>query len=180
MGVLQIKDTGFQQMVLDLGIQSPLSGPFFGLEQVVRPVYVLGSSASVRTTTPPFKSADFIYQESANPIVGATWGLTPILPRGRYQFKLNYWVDNQDAATLMRIAFILATAAPVNQFIYTLDLVGNTGDGHNFFSRDMEFCADVLGDDWHAGWTHAGGNNILAGTVAGGIWFHKYADLPTI
>ena len=180
MGVLQIKDTGFQQMVSDLGVQSPLQGPFFGLEQVVRPVYLLGASAQVSATTARFESKNFNHQEFADPTVGTRFNVSPVLPRGRYQFKLNWFFLNPAATGFARIIFAIEDGVPANQFLYTLDLVGNTTNGRQFIMEQTEFTADILGDDWRTSWQVITAAVLTGATIGSGTWFGKYADLPTL
>lgn len=92
--LLQIKSQGFPEILTDLGIQSPLQGPFWGFESTVLPIVdVQKNTVRPLATTPydGFASAGVL----ATPAAGAFLAQTnAVLFRGAWAIQANVaWVN---------------------------------------------------------------------------------------
>lgn len=94
--LLPIRTQGFPSLINQLGIQSPLQGPFWGFESTIVPVYEIGSS-SVKSVGPPayrLEDSDTRGMKTA-PLAIDTLALIGSLnrpaQRGFYAYHIRFW-----------------------------------------------------------------------------------------
>lgn len=123
MPVLQIKSQGFPNLVQDLGVQSPLAGPFWGLETTVVPTYIVGASQPVPQLSTPYPFQNFDSSNSVNPLAGAVIARTVALERGRYNLEVEYWFSNAAASTFTFLVFQAHDAVGGTLQLWEFDLM---------------------------------------------------------
>lgn len=126
MTVLQIKSQGFPSLVNDLGVQSPLAGPFWGLETTVLPTYIIGASAPVPATSAPYPFINFAHGNALNPLAGAVIVRTEALPRGRYNLEIHYWFTNGSITETTFLVFQALDAAGGTAQLWQFDICTDT------------------------------------------------------
>lgn len=89
--LLQIKNQGFPSLLTQLGVQSPLQGPFWGFESTVVPTFVLGSyNLQENVGAFPYQVTDQASSTIINAGSQTQLLQSPGLPQGRYAIKINW------------------------------------------------------------------------------------------
>lgn len=127
MAILQVKSQGFPNLISDLGVQSPLQGPFWGLETITRPVYIVGASKPVPQTATPYPLQNFDYNLNVNPLAGTELAKTVALTRGRYNLEITYWFSNGGVSSNSRLLIHFSDALGGTIQFWDFDFISGTG-----------------------------------------------------
>lgn len=143
---LQIRSKGFPQLVADLGVQSPLQGPFWTISTLAMPVYLVGSSEPTSVGPQEYSLNDVTSAQVANPLGSSIIAQTAALDRGKYAIRIDYWFNNQTAATFSEL--LLTTSDPTlgTTQLVSLDLIGFPTIGHNVVQNTMEMGLEMPHD----------------------------------
>lgn len=150
--LLHIKSQGFPNVLNQLGIQSPLQGPFWGFESTVLPTYQIGCSSIQPTSVSPFKNIDqdtqgILVAPLAIDVIAYIGGAGYPLQRGFYAYEIDFWWVCTGAATSNQFALQFWDATKTTA--RDLTLVGLTGgstvppaSGQRQFRSTIEITAD--------------------------------------
>jgi len=139
---LQIKTQGFPSLIQELGIQSPLQGPFWGFEPTVIPIYAIGSNNVQAIAAMPYSAGDFASSVVVNPGLAQELVFSADLPAGRYGFQLDFHYQNTTSIP-SAIDFLVLTNAGATQRVIPIHTIGHAnfdsryGQGHHTLVEDM-------------------------------------------
>ena len=178
--ILPVRTQGFPQLLRDLGIITPQVGSFWELSTLISPTFLVGANAEVSATTARFPTDNYAFQIFVDPITNSEWGTTPELPRGRYQFKFNWFWLNRHATAEQTISVKLQPFGGGTAIkIWTLDVMNSAlAFGRQADRGDIEFCVDLPTDGLEMTYVATGAGSPTPAYVGGGLWWHKYGDLP--
>lgn len=145
--ILQIKTQGFPNLIRDLGVQSPLQGPFWGFDPTVIPTYQIGSdSINKNALGLPYPKANFIDDVAVNPGASAIPIQTPNLEAGIWAFQVHWAIGNGSANStflLYKVANVGGTVIRVT----AICCVAPTGSSAAFQNGETNFVEEIQEGD---------------------------------
>lgn len=146
--MLQLKSQGFPDVLKLLGVQSPLSGPFWGFEPTILPIYIIGSESQQHTAT--FFSSRFNHQDSVTSNPGASAFLldSPAMSAGRHVIHL-WWSFFNASANASTVVFKTRDSGGTVINTIPITVVGATGNNMDHTRGETEICEELEeGDDF--------------------------------
>jgi len=144
--ILQIKTQGFPSIIKDLGVQSPLSGPFWGFEPTVIPTYQIGDLSVKLNAAQPYFPADIDTDSATDPGDNQALAVSPALPAGRYAIEAG-WTFGVGAANGSQMSFAVISSAVVTLRQYFLEIMGPAAGSRQYGSAQRFFVEDLYEND---------------------------------
>lgn len=143
---LAIKTQGFPSVLSKLGVQSPLSGPFWSFESTVLPVFQIGSTSIQSQTaliTPPGNHLDVA---SVNPGAATAILTSPNQPAGLYGIQIT-WSFGNGAANATALLFKIRNLAGSVLRTWSLDTIGQAASSRDFGRGEITLTENLNEND---------------------------------
>lgn len=145
--LLPLKNQGFPGVLDQLGIQSPMQGPFWGFESTVLPIYIIGSENIQQGTTFPYLRNDSADSTNTNPGASATLLQSPNLEAGRYALRI-FWAINNSSVTASMLLFKVRDVLGTVIQTVALQPIGEDGSSQDMSRGSEEFLENLNEGDF--------------------------------